>query len=84
MAVRLRLQRRGKKKEPYYRVVATDRAVGPQAGCIEELGFYRPVASGEETELELDEERVKHWLDSGAQPSSSVRDLLRKADLNGD
>lgn len=82
MSVRLRLQRRGKKKNPYYRVVATNRSAGAQAGCIEEVGHYRPVASGEEDELELDDERVEYWLDNGAQPSETVRDLLSRRELN--
>ncbi len=81
MSVRLRLQRKGKKKAPYYRLVATNRSAAPQSDYIESLGFYRPVASGEEQEVELKDERIDYWLENGAQPSSSVKDLLRKAGI---
>ncbi len=84
MSVRLRLQRRGKKKKPYYRVVATNRTAGTNAGSIETLGYYRPVASGDEQELKLEKERIKYWLDNGAQPSDSVRDLLRRSGITGE
>lgn len=84
MSVRLRLQRRGKKKEPFYRLVATNRSAGPQSGYIEALGYYQPEASGEEQEVELDGERIDYWLDNGAQPSSSVKDLLRKAGVTAE
>ncbi len=82
MATRIRLQRMGRKKKPYYRVVVTNSEAGASAGYIESLGSYRAIASGDEEELKLNEERVEHWLGCGAQPSDTVKDLFSKAGLS--
>ncbi|MFP4686821.1 MAG: 30S ribosomal protein S16 [bacterium] len=84
MATRIRLQRMGRKKKPYYRIVVTDSRAGTSAGYIESLGNYRPIASGNDEELVLDQERVEHWLGCGAQPSDTVKDLFSKAGFNKD
>ncbi len=76
MSLRIRLQRRGKKKQPFYRVVVTSRERGTNADYIESLGFYNPQAEGEDEEVRLDEDRALHWLRTGAEPSDSVHDLL--------
>ena len=81
MSTRIRLQRHGHKQQPYYRVIVTNRGAGSSAGYIEAIGNYRPSASGEEEELELDDERAIYWLDAGAQPTGTVKDLLSEAGI---
>ena len=77
MAVKLRLMRMGKTKQPTYRVVAAD-ARSPRNGrFIEIIGQYYPRLG--DKAVQLDTERANHWLDVGAQPSDTVRSLLRKA-----
>lgn len=76
MAVRIRLMRIGKKKQPSYRVVVKE-ARSPRGGqYIEQVGFYSPLS--DPAEVRFDEERVKHWLGVGAQPSETVSKLLAK------
>jgi len=77
MAVRIRLKRMGAKKAPFYRIVVAD-ARSPRDGkFIEEIGYYNPIA--EPIELKINEESANKWLNDGAQPSDTVRDLLKKA-----
>jgi small subunit ribosomal protein S16 len=74
VAVKIRLMRMGKKKQPTYRVVVAD-ARSPRDGrIIERIGFYAP--RNEPSVVEIDAERALHWLDTGAQPSESVQKLL--------
>ncbi|MBN2083544.1 30S ribosomal protein S16 [bacterium] len=76
MAVKIRLMRIGKKKQPSYRVVVKE-ARSPRAGkYIEQVGFYNPLA--EPAEVRFEEERVKYWLGVGAQPTETVKRLLDK------
>jgi small subunit ribosomal protein S16 len=77
MAVKLRLRRVGRKKNPVYRIVAADSKSPRDGRFIEILGQYAPRQG--EGALNLDTDRVNHWLDVGAQPSDTVRSLLRKA-----
>lgn len=78
--VRIRMQRMGRHRRPFYRINAVD-ARNPRDGtCLEQLGWFDPLAEGEK-QLKLDEERVKYWLSKGAQPSDTVRDILGKRDL---
>lgn len=74
--IRLRLQRRGRKKRPYYHVVAADQRSPRDGRVIERLGRFDNVS--ENKQLTLDEERVIHWLKVGAQPSDTVRSLLKQ------
>ncbi len=77
--VRLRLRRMGAKKAPFYRVVAAD-VTSPRDGrFIEVLGHYNPTTDPQI--IELNEDRVRYWLDVGAQPSDTVRSLFRKKGL---
>ena len=72
----IRLSRIGKKKKPYYRVVVIERT-RPRDGRIkEEVGTYDPLKKP--AEIKLDAERIKHWIDLGAQPSDTVRSFLRQ------
>ena len=76
MAVRLRLMRTGKTKQPSYRVVAKE-ARTPRGGqYIELLGTYDPLTTP--SSAKLNEERIKHWLSVGAQPTETVERLIRK------
>lgn len=75
MAVRLRLTRVGGKKNPIWRVVAADQRSPRDGRFIEVLGSYNAQTSP--STITLDEERVKAWLDKGAQPSDQVKKLLR-------
>ena len=74
--VKIRLRRMGAKKAPYYRVVVTDSRSPRDGRFIEELGVYDPMAEG--GKLNLDVERVKYWISQGAQPTDTVRGLLKK------
>ena len=74
MAVKLRLKRMGSKQKPFYRIVAAD-ARSPRDGrFIETVGTYNPLKNP--TEIKVDEEKALTWLNNGAQPSDTVRNLL--------
>ena len=77
MAVRIRLRRQGRKKAPTYRIIVADGRSPRDGKFLEILGQYAP-RSGEQA-LQLDVARANYWLDNGAQPSDTVRSLLRKA-----
>ena len=77
MAVKLRLRRTGRKKQPTYRIVVADSQSPRDGKFIEIVGQYAP-RSGEQA-LNLKNDRVNYWLDNGAQPTDTVRSLLRKA-----
>ncbi|MCU0634844.1 MAG: 30S ribosomal protein S16 [Gemmatimonadaceae bacterium] len=79
MAVKLRLRRVGRKKNPMYRIVAADSRSPRDGRFIEIVGQYQPRLG--ETALNLRTERVNHWLNVGAQPTDTVRSLLRKAGI---
>ncbi|MFB6355591.1 MAG: 30S ribosomal protein S16 [bacterium] len=83
MAARIRLQRKGRSKFPKYRVVVTSSEAGVNDGPIETIGNYFPDNDKEEKseEIDLDEDRALHWLESGARPSDTVRDLFNSVDL---
>ena len=80
--VKLRLRRMGAKKRPSYRVVAADSRSPRDGRIIESLGYYDPLT--EPSTVKLNEERVRHWLSVGAQPSDTVRDILRRQGLIAD
>ena len=75
--VRIRLRRTGRKKTPTYRIVVADSTSPRDGRFIEIIGQYAPRQG--ETALNLKTERANYWLDQGAQPSDTVRSLLRKA-----
>ena len=81
MATRIRLRRVGRKKQPEYRIVVTDRAAARDGRFIETLGYYRPRT--EPAQVEVDGERARAWLEKGATPSDTVRSLLKKAGVFG-
>ncbi|MGH2918136.1 MAG: 30S ribosomal protein S16 [Solirubrobacteraceae bacterium] len=75
MAVRLRLTRVGGKKDPIWRVVVADQRSPRDGRVIETIGQYNPQT--DPSTIRIDEERARHWLERGAQPSQQVRKLLR-------
>lgn len=77
--VKIRLARGGAKKKPFYHIVVTDIRNRRDGRYIERIGFYNPVARGQEQELRLDTARVDHWVGEGAQLSERVRDLVKIA-----
>ena len=77
--VKIRLRRMGAKKAPYYRIVVADSRFPRDGRFIEELGTYDPAAEGE-FKLKVDMERAKYWIANGAQPTDTVRGLLKKLD----
>lgn len=77
MAVRIRLQRKGRKKRPFYRVVVADSRSARDGRFIERLGHYDPLA--DPAVVVIDEERALAWLKNGAQPSDTAKSLLSKA-----
>jgi small subunit ribosomal protein S16 len=85
MALSIRLSRGGSKKRPYYRIVVADSRSPRDGRFIEKIGTYNPLLAKDSAErVKLDGDRAKHWLSVGAQPTETVRNLLRRADLVGD
>ena len=75
--VKIRLRRMGAKKNPFYRIVVAD-SLSPRDGrCIEEIGTYDPLASP--SIINVDAERAQYWIKNGAQPTDTVKALLKKA-----
>jgi small subunit ribosomal protein S16 len=74
--VKIRLKRMGMKKKPFYRLVVTDSRNARDGRAIEELGYYNPVSDVDS--LKIDVERAKYWIGTGAQPTDTVRGLLKK------
>ena len=74
--VKIRLKRMGMKKKPFYRLVVTDSRSPRDGRFIEEIGYYNPVSDVDS--LKINEERAKYWIASGAQPTDTVRGLLKK------
>ncbi len=76
MAVKMRLRRMGAKKAPCYRIVVADSRYPRDGRFIEEVGFYNPMTNP--AEVTIDAEKAKKWISNGAQPTDTVRDLLKK------
>lgn len=77
--VKIRLTRGGAKKRPFYHIIVTDSRSARDGRNIERVGFYNPVASGQEKRVELNVERIQHWIGHGAQMSDKVADLVKQA-----
>ncbi|MFT7234834.1 MAG: small subunit ribosomal protein S16 [Methylophagaceae bacterium] len=77
--VTIRMSRSGAKKRPYYNVVVADSRNKRDGRCIERVGFFNPLAEGQEETLRLDMERITHWISLGAQTSDRVASLITKA-----
>ena len=76
MAVKIRLRRMGAKKVPFYRIVVADSRYPRDGRFIEELGYYDPTK--EPSVLKVDDEKAKSWIANGAQPTDTVKALLKK------
>jgi len=82
MAVKLRLKRIGRRHQPAYRLSAVDSRSPRDGRVIEELGFYNPLARSADQSLKIKADRVEYWLSVGAQPTDTVRALLKRSGLN--
>jgi len=76
--VRIRMKRMGRLHRPFYRIAAMDIRNPRDGRVLEELGHYDPIEKDAEKQLVLKAERIQYWLQKGAQPSDTVRDLLKK------
>ncbi len=79
MAVKIRLRRMGAKKAPFYRVVVADSRYPRDGRFIEEIGSYDPTK--EPAAVNIDAEKAKQWIANGAQPTDTVRVLLKKSNI---
>lgn len=80
MATKIRLKRMGAKKKPFYRIVVADSRAPRDGRFIEEIGSYNPNVTP--AEVRVDAEKAQKWLNTGAQPSDTVRSLLKKAGVH--
>ena len=79
MAVKIRLRRMGAKKAPFYRIVVADSRYPRDGRFIEEIGTYDPTKNP--SVVSIDADKAKQWLSNGAQPTDTVRELLKKASV---
>ena len=77
--VKIRLTRMGKKKQPFYRVVVVDGRDRRDGAPIEEIGYYNPMTNP--ADIKIDAEKAQKWLATGAQPTDTVRALLKKTEI---
>ena len=77
MAVKIRLTRMGAKKAPFYRVVVADSRFPRDGRFIEEIGYYNPLTTP--ADVKIDAEKAKKWIANGAQPTDTVKALLKKS-----
>ena len=77
--VKIRLRRMGAKKAPYYRIVVADSRSPRDGRCIEEIGSYNPLT--EPATITVDAEKAQQWIKNGAQPTDTVKALLKKANI---
>ena len=79
MAVKMRLRRLGAKKAPFYRVIVADSRSPRDGRFIEEIGYYNPLTNP--VEIKIDAEKAKKWISNGAQPTETVKSLLKKSGI---
>ena len=79
MAVKIRLRRMGAKMAPFYRVVVADSRYPRDGRFIEEIGYYDPMKNP--ADIKIDAEKAQKWLNNGAQPTDTVKALLKKSDI---
>lgn len=77
--VKIRLRRMGAKKAPYYRIIVADSRSPRDGRCIEEIGTYDPLT--EPSTIAVDAEKAQQWIKNGAQPTDTVKALLKKANV---
>ena len=76
--VKIRMKRMGRRHRPFYRINAMDTRSPRDGRVLEELGYYDPLAKDESKQLELKADRIRYWLDQGAQTSETVGNMLKK------
>ena len=76
MAVKIRLRRMGAKKAPFYRIVVADSRYPRDGRFIEEIGYVNPLTNP--PDVKLDSEKAQQWIKNGAQPTDTVKDILKK------
>lgn len=79
MAVKIRLKRIGTKKVPFYRVIVADSRYPRDGRFIEELGYYNPLTNP--ADIKIDTEKAAKWINNGAQPTETVKSLLKKSGI---
>ena len=79
MSVKIRLKRIGAKKAPFYRVVVADSRYPRDGRFIEEIGYYNPLTHP--VEIKIESEKAQKWIKNGAQPTETVKSLLKKAGI---
>ncbi len=79
MSVKIRLKRMGAKKAPFYRIVVSDSRSPRDGRFVEEIGYYDPIKK----DLKIDADKAKQWLNNGAQPTETVKSLLKRSGVNG-
>ena len=79
--LKIRLRRMGAKKAPFYRIIVADSRAPRDGTFVEEIGYYNPLT--DPAELKVDNDRAAHWLKNGAQPTDTVRALLKKSGAIG-
>ena len=77
--VKIRLRRMGAKKAPFYRIVVADSRYPRDGRFIEEIGYYNPLTNP--VEIKIDSEKAQKWIGNGAQPTETVKSLLKKAGI---
>ena len=77
--VKIRLKRMGMKKKPFYRLVVTDSRSPRDGRFIEEIGYYNPMTNP--AEIKIDAAKAENWLKNGAQPTETVKSLLKKSEI---
>lgn len=78
----IRLARAGAKKRPFYQVVVADSRRNHNGKFIERVGFFNPIARGQEEKVRLDSDRIEYWISKGAQPSDRVQFLIKSQKSN--
>ncbi|MBO5375191.1 MAG: 30S ribosomal protein S16 [Clostridia bacterium] len=79
MAVKIRLRRMGAKKAPFYRVIVADERAPRDGKFIDEIGYYNPLR--DPAEIKIDSDKATKWLNDGAQPTETVKSLLKKSGI---
>jgi small subunit ribosomal protein S16 len=77
MALKLRLTRMGSKKKPFYRIIAVNSETRRDGRALDYVGYYNPMTQPED--IKIDQDKVKTWIERGAQPTDTVRSLLKKS-----
>jgi small subunit ribosomal protein S16 len=81
MSAKIRLKRFGTKKRPFYRIVVMDSRKPRDGRALDEVGVYHPLLSEKADQVRFDEEKVREWLQNGAQPTNTVKRLLNRSDF---